>query len=198
MSVSRRYPAPKWGMMTGTSGKPSAVRRQREGITQAPVEAAGQTELLADAHRERAAVRKHHGPMCRGRCKHALDARLVEPVTVHGREEAHASQPELRQTLLQPLIGAVSRRIVHEEADEPPRVTRHRFGDRLSVARDARDQRGARDALSIELEHPAVREARPRWRAAPIRARQQWRRRRGRQRSAARESVTKGNDSGYR
>ena len=65
-----------------------------------------------------------------------------------------------RQTLLEPLVGSVGRRVVHEEADEAARVTRHRFGDRLFVARDARDQRGARDALSIELGHPAIREAR--------------------------------------
>ena len=63
------------------------------------------------------------------------------------------------ETLLQPLFGTVGRRVVHEEADEARRVTRHRFGDRRSVARDARDQRGARDALSIELGDPAIREA---------------------------------------
>ena len=56
--------------------------------------------------------------------------------------------------------------IEHEIADEPA-MPGDRDGDRLRVARDARDERRARDARAIELGRPPVRELRRRARPLP-------------------------------
>ena len=53
--------------------------------------------------------------------------------------------------------AAVSgRRIEHEESHQPRRVPGDGRRDRLLVARDAGDDRGARDLMAIELGDPAI------------------------------------------
>ena len=70
-----------------------------------------------------------------------------------GTRSAAPSSPYAR---LRALDRIRRRGVQHEEADEPIRMARHRYGDRLLVARHARNQRRARDVMAIELGHPAI------------------------------------------
>ena len=65
------------------------------------------------------------------------DARIVECVAVHGREQADDAHAGVRERFPDPRLRAGCRRIDHEVADEPRRVAGDRLGHRGLVAGDA-------------------------------------------------------------
>ena len=134
---------------------------QIERVAEAHVERAGQAEFLADADRQHAAVREHRDAFDRaaapgrGELEDVGDALVVKEVAVHRREQADRAQPFI-EGALGVLDRVLARRIEHEEADEAiDALWRHRDGDRVGIARQARDQRGLLDAVLVELAHPA-------------------------------------------
>src|SRR4051812_22685645 len=139
---------------------------QREWIAEPKIEAVRQSQLLPHADGQHAAVHEHGGAVRGGCLEHALDRLVIDPIPVHRGKEADAAHVELLQRAVERRVGGTADRVVHEEADEPLRVMRHRFSDGNGVARDARDQRGARNIVAIELGDPAI--AQFGWRAGSV------------------------------
>ena len=79
-------------------------------------------------------------------------------VSVHRGKETHRPQPACVDRRRGVDIRRRSRRIHHEEPDEPARMPARGERHRLGVARHARDERRARHAVTIELDDPAVRQ----------------------------------------
>ena len=110
-------------------------------------------------------------PWSAAAAKTSLDPLVVQPVAVHRGEQADAAQLQLAERPLAAGLGRRAlRRVEHEEPDEPSRMARDRGGHRDLVAGDARDERGARDAVAIELGDPAIRQLRRRSRIVPSQA----------------------------
>lgn len=144
----------------GHLGEPQRGAGQGERVTEPQVEAAWQAKFLADADGEHAAVHEYRAAVVPCQRKHAFDALVIERVAVHGGEEAGDSQPMFRERTSECRVRLGRERIEHEEADETPWMTRHRLADGRFIAGYARDERGAGDAMTIELGDPSVRELR--------------------------------------
>ena len=78
---------------------------------------------------------------------------------MHGRKETNRAELPFGQTPLEPLVGTCGRRVVHEESDEPSRVSGDGLGNRRFVAGNAGHDGGTGDPVAIELGHPSIREA---------------------------------------
>ena len=100
ISASRKNPAPKCGMMTGTLGKARGRSRQRERVAAAKIEHAGQAEPHARLDRQIAAVGEDCAAMCGRHLEELGHPVVVERVAVQRGEEARAAHAESRKCVL--------------------------------------------------------------------------------------------------
>ena len=84
--------------------------------------------------------------------------------------------PGLASVAGEPVERAVRRRIDHEIADEPRRMTRHRDRHRVFVTRHAGDQRRPSHLMLVQLGDPPIRQHLRRARRVPFELRRQRRR----------------------
>ena len=110
ISASRRKPAPKCGMITGTVGNARRDGRERQRIAEPQIERRRQAELLAHADGQHAAVHEHRGAARRGRLERRGHPLVVQPVVVHRRKQADAAQLPVAERARQPLGGVGRRR----------------------------------------------------------------------------------------
>lgn len=73
---------------------------------------------------------------------------------MHRRKETNRSQSFVERAL-RVIDRIFARRIQHEETDEPIGIERDGFRDGIGIAGQTRHQRGAIDAVPIELAHPS-------------------------------------------
>ena len=87
---------------------------------------------------------------------------------MHRGEQAYAFHARLRKGTPHPFLGVRSRSVEHEEPDEPPGMAGDSRRDRRLVAGDARNERGAVNAVRVEFADPAIGEALRRARIVPL------------------------------
>ena len=157
ISASRKNPAPKCGMITGTVGKREATARERERIAEPQIERRRQAELLADADGQHAAVHEHRRAVSAAAANTSLHPLIVQAIAVHRGKQADAAQSAVRRARAR--AGAATSPAAGLNMKKPTKRERMAAGprrDRLLVAGNARDERGARDAVPIELGDPAI------------------------------------------
>ena len=96
---------------------------QLQRVGESHVEGRGESQLLADAYRQHAAMHEHRAPagVCR-RLNHGFGASVRHRVAVHPREQANGVQPAAQRDL-HALQRAFFQRVHHEEAEKTVRET---------------------------------------------------------------------------
>ena len=154
-------PAPKCGMMNGTSGKAGARRDTASGSPSARSKRLGSPSLSPDADRQESAVHEHdRARACRRQPRTTRSVRSSSSGhVVHRREEADARQPVFGERASR---AAPARRRAEGSIMKKPTIRRgmprDRRGDRRLVARHAGDERRAAARRSRPARDPAVRE----------------------------------------
>ena len=145
-----------------------------ERVAEPDVERARQAELAPGADRQHAAVDEQDRRAARQVLANAAAISAMR-ATRSIVQRVAAAWPGTGTRRAGPLqrrddaaLGVVLRRVEHEVADEARGMTRDGAGDRVLVAGHAGDERGARDALLVELVPPAVRERLGRDRVVPV------------------------------
>ena len=116
-------------------------------VAVADVERARQSEFLAHADRQDAAVHEHGAAGSRGGdVEQPPRALILNRKAVHRGEQTDCAKPASIDRVRRGVRRSRAGRIDHEEADEASRVTLDRRGDRRRVAWKARNQGRARDA----------------------------------------------------
>lgn len=101
-------------------------------------------------------MHEYNGSVLRGRRKNVLHPLVVQPIPVHGREQANAAQPVLAKRAREPPGNIARDRIEHEETDEAGPVATDGCGDGALVPGNARDDCRPCDAAPVELPNPAI------------------------------------------
>ena len=129
-------------------------------IAEPQIEPARQTELLADADRQHAAVHEHRARRgAAAAANTALDRSVVERARGASRETGTPSRRSSSPNARSRRASASGAGGLNMNAPtNRVRMTRDCGRDRRLVARHARDQHRARDAVSIELGHPSIRQ----------------------------------------
>src|SRR2546425_12833724 len=125
---------------------------QIERVAEPDVEGARQAELRSRTNRQHAAMNEHSRAWSRcGDLENTLNAFVLQRVPMHCRKQTHGSQSLAIDGVGRAGMRLGLRRIDHEEADEPCRVSSQRGCDRVGIARYARNQRRERNATALEL-----------------------------------------------